>query len=107
MNNDTQIACLIYGAALLRGLAAGAISVLAAVYLAKRGFDEAALGSGVSALDWRVCWRAPIFGTFFADKRWTAPEPGDAFAAGRYRWRVACRPPTRCGLRRSRHFSAC
>ena len=45
-NNDRL---LIYGAALLRGLAAGAISVLAAVYLAKRGFDEAAIGVVLSA----------------------------------------------------------
>jgi len=35
---------LIYGAGLLRGLAAGAISVLAAVYLAKRGFPDGEIG---------------------------------------------------------------
>jgi MFS family permease len=40
---------LIYTAALLRGLAAGSISVLAAVYLAKRGFDEADVGMVLTA----------------------------------------------------------
>jgi MFS family permease len=40
---------LIFGAALLRGLASGAISVLAAVYLAKRGFAEGAIGVVLSA----------------------------------------------------------
>jgi MFS family permease len=40
---------LIYTAALLRGLAAGSISVLAAVYLAKRGFDEAEVGMVLAA----------------------------------------------------------
>ena len=58
---------LIYGAALLRGLAAGAISVLAAVYLAKRGFDEAALGVVLSAGMAGVL-AGTIFGTYFADK---------------------------------------
>lgn len=58
---------LIYGAALLRGLAAGAISVLAAVYLAKRGFDEAALGIVLSAGMGGVL-AGTIFGTYFADK---------------------------------------
>ena len=63
-NNDRL---LIYGAALLRGLAAGAISVLAAVYLAKRGFDEAALGVVLSAGMAGVL-AGTIFGTYFADK---------------------------------------
>ena len=58
---------LIYGAALLRGLAAGAISVLAAVYLAKRGFDEAAIGVVLSAGLAGVL-AGTIFGTYFADK---------------------------------------
>lgn len=57
---------LIYGAALLRGLAAGAISVLAAVYLAKRGFDEAAIGVVLSAGLAGVL-AGTVFGTFFAD----------------------------------------
>jgi MFS family permease len=63
-NNDRL---LIYGAALLRGFAAGAISVLAAVYLAKRGFDEAALGVVLSAGMAGVL-AGTIFGTYFADK---------------------------------------
>ena len=63
-NNDRL---LIYGAALLRGLAAGAISVLAAVYLAKRGFDEAAIGVVLSAGLAGVL-AGTIFGTYFADK---------------------------------------
>ena len=63
-NNDRL---LIYGAALLRGLAAGAISVLAAVYLAKRGFDEAALGVVLSAGMAGVL-AGTIFGTYFADR---------------------------------------
>ena len=65
-NNDND-RLLIYGAALLRGLAAGAISVLAAVYLAKRGFDEAALGIVLSAGMAGVL-AGTIFGTYFADK---------------------------------------
>jgi hypothetical protein len=36
MNQPNRDRLLIYGAALLRGFAAGAISVLAAVYLAKQ-----------------------------------------------------------------------
>ena len=63
-NNDRL---LIYGAALLRGLAAGAISVLAAVYLAKRGFDEAAIGVVLSAGLAGVL-AGTVFGTYFADK---------------------------------------
>ncbi len=63
-NNDRL---LIYGAALLRGFAAGAISVLAAVYLAKRGFDEAAIGVVLSAGMAGVL-AGTIFGTYFADK---------------------------------------
>ena len=63
-NNDRL---LIYGAALLRGLAAGAISVLAAVYLAKRGFDAAAIGLVLSAGMAGVL-AGTIFGTYFADR---------------------------------------
>lgn len=63
-NNDRL---LIYGAALLRGLAAGAISVLAAVYLAKRGFDAAAIGIVLSAGMAGVL-AGTIFGTYFADR---------------------------------------
>lgn len=58
---------LIYSAAVLRGLAAGAISVLAAVYLAKRGFDAAAIGVVLSAGLGGVLV-GTIFGTYFADK---------------------------------------
>ncbi len=64
INNDRL---LIYGAALLRGLAAGAISVLAAVYLAKRGFDEAAIGLVLSAGLAGVL-AGTVFGTYFADR---------------------------------------
>jgi MFS family permease len=65
--DTTNDRLLIYGAALLRGLAAGAISVLAAVYLAKRGFDEAALGVVLSAGMAGVL-AGTIFGTYFADR---------------------------------------
>jgi len=58
---------IIYGAGLLRGLAAGAISVLAAVYLAKRGFPEAEIGlvlaSGLAGV-----LAGTIYGTFFAER---------------------------------------
>ncbi|HYS12055.1 MAG TPA: MFS transporter [Burkholderiaceae bacterium] len=58
---------LIYGAGLLRGLAAGAISVLAAVYLAKRGFPEVEIGvvlaSGLAGV-----LAGTIYGTFFAER---------------------------------------
>jgi MFS family permease len=58
---------LIYAAALLRGLAAGAISVLAAVYLAKRGFADAAIGlvltSGMAGV-----FAGTVYGTWFADR---------------------------------------
>jgi len=57
----------IYGAASLRGLAAGAISVLAAVYLAKRGFDEAAIGVVLSA-GLAGVFAGTIFGTYYADR---------------------------------------
>ena len=65
MNIDDRL--LIYGAAFLRGLAAGAISVLAAVYLAKRGFDGAAIGVVLSAGLAGVL-AGTIFGTYFADR---------------------------------------
>ena len=58
---------LIYAAALLRGLAAGAISVLAAVYLAKRGFDEAAIGVVLSAGLAGVL-AGTAYSTYFADR---------------------------------------
>jgi MFS family permease len=58
---------LIYGAGLLRGLAAGAISVLGAVYLAKRGFPEVEIGivlaSGLAGV-----LAGTIYGTFFAER---------------------------------------
>ncbi len=65
--NTSNDRLLIYGAAFLRGLAAGAISVLAAVYLAKRGFDEAAIGIVLSAGLAGVL-AGTVFGTYFADK---------------------------------------
>jgi MFS family permease len=58
---------LIFGAGLLRGLAAGAISVLAAVYLAKRGFPEDEIGivlaSGLAGV-----LAGTVYGTFFAER---------------------------------------
>jgi MFS family permease len=58
---------LIYAAGLLRGLAAGAISVLAAVFLAKRGFPEVEIGlvlaSGLAGV-----LAGTIYGTFFAER---------------------------------------
>jgi MFS family permease len=58
---------VIYGAGLLRGLAAGAISVLAAVFLAKRGFPEVEIGvvlaSGLAGV-----LAGTIYGTFFAER---------------------------------------
>ncbi|MGH6609385.1 MAG: MFS transporter [Burkholderiaceae bacterium] len=63
-NNDRL---LIYGAALLRGFAAGAISVLAAVYLAKRGFDDAAIGLVLSA-GLAGVFAGTVYGTYLADK---------------------------------------
>ncbi len=58
---------LIYGAALLRGLAAGAISVLAAVYLAKRGFPADDIGIVLSAGMAGVL-AGTIYGTYAADR---------------------------------------
>ncbi len=58
---------LIYAAGLLRGLAAGAISVLAAVYLAKRGFPEAEIGIVLSAGLAGVL-AGTVYGTYFADR---------------------------------------
>ena len=58
---------LIYGAALLRGLAAGAISVLAAVYLAKRGFPADDIGIVLSAGMAGVL-AGTVYGTFAADR---------------------------------------
>ncbi|MGH8738101.1 MAG: MFS transporter, partial [Burkholderiales bacterium] len=58
---------LIYLAALLRGLAAGSISVLAAVYLAKRGFDQSEVGLVLTAGFVGVaCGTA--YSTFLADR---------------------------------------
>jgi MFS family permease len=58
---------LIYAAGLLRGLAAGAISVLAAVYLAKRGFPETEIGIVLSAGLAGVL-AGTVYGTFCADR---------------------------------------
>ena len=58
---------LVYAAALLRGLAAGAISVLAAVYLAKRGFQEAEIGLVLSAGMAGVL-AGTVYGTFVAER---------------------------------------
>ncbi|HVF63632.1 MAG TPA: MFS transporter [Casimicrobiaceae bacterium] len=58
---------LIYVASLLRGLAAGTISVLGAIYLAKRGFDEAAIGLVLSAGLAGVL-AGTVYGTYFADR---------------------------------------
>jgi MFS family permease len=58
---------LIYGAGLLRGLAAGEISVLAAVYLAKRGFPEAEIGL-VLACGLAGVLAGTVYGTWFADR---------------------------------------
>ncbi len=58
---------LIYAAAVLRGFAAGAISVLAAVYLAKRGFAEAQIGLLLSAGLAGVA-AGTAYGTFLADR---------------------------------------
>jgi MFS family permease len=58
---------LIYGAGFLRGLAAGAISVLAAVYLAKRGFLEVEIGS-VLASGFAGVLAGTIYGTFCAER---------------------------------------
>src|SRR5512146_2249606 len=58
---------LTYLAALLRGLAAGSISVLAAVYLAKRGFEETEVGLVLTAGFVGVaCGTA--YSTFLADR---------------------------------------
>ncbi|HUL63297.1 MAG TPA: MFS transporter [Burkholderiaceae bacterium] len=66
MQADTD-RLLIYGAGLLRGLAAGAISVLAAVFLAKRGFPDFEIGivlaSGLAGV-----LAGTIYGTFFAER---------------------------------------
>jgi len=58
---------LIYAAALLRGLAAGAISVLAAVYLAKRGFPADDIGIVLSA-GMAGVFAGTVYGTFLADR---------------------------------------
>src|SRR5512143_3686844 len=58
---------LIYAAALLRGLAAGVISVLAAVYLAKRGFPEGEIGLVLSAGMAGVL-AGTAYGTFLAER---------------------------------------
>lgn len=58
---------IIYASALLRGLAAGAISVLAAVYLAKRGFEAGAMGLVLSAGMAGVL-AGTVYGTWFADR---------------------------------------
>jgi len=58
---------LIYAAALLRGLAAGTISVLAAVYLAKRGFPADDIGVVLSA-GMAGVFAGTVYGTFLADR---------------------------------------
>lgn len=58
---------MIYAAGLLRGLAAGAISVLAAVYLAKRGFPATEIGIVLSAGLAGVL-AGTVYGTFCADR---------------------------------------
>jgi MFS family permease len=58
---------LIYTAGLLRGLAAGLISVLAAVYLAKRGFPADEIGAVLSAGMAGVA-TGTVYGTFWADR---------------------------------------
>jgi MFS family permease len=67
MNQLNRDLLLIYAAALLRGLAAGAISVLAAVYLAKRGFAEAEIGIVLSA-GMAGVFAGTVYGTFIADR---------------------------------------
>src|SRR5512134_2092596 len=67
MNQLNRDLLLIYAAALLRGLAAGAISVLAAVYLAKRGFAEAQIGIVLSA-GMAGVFAGTVYGTFVADR---------------------------------------
>jgi MFS family permease len=58
---------LVYTAAVLRGLAAGSISVLAAVYLAKRGFDESEVGFVLTAGFFGVAG-GTAYSTFLADR---------------------------------------
>ncbi len=58
---------LIYSAGLFRGLAAGLISVLAAVYLAKRGFPADEIGAVLSAGMAGVA-AGTVYGTFWADR---------------------------------------
>ncbi len=58
---------LVFGAGFLRGLAAGLISVLAAVYLAKRGFPAAEIGIVLTAGLAGVAV-GTAYGTFLADR---------------------------------------
>lgn len=67
MNGPRRDRRLIYLASLLRGLGAGSISVLAAVYLAKRGFEESEVGLVLTAGFVGVaCGTA--YSTFLADR---------------------------------------
>ncbi len=58
---------LVFAAGFLRGLAAGLISVLAAVYLAKRGFPAAEIGLVLTAGLAGVAV-GTVYGTFLADR---------------------------------------
>lgn len=58
---------LIYSAGFLRGLAAGLVSVLAAIYLAKRGFPADAIGAVLSAGMAGIA-AGTLYGTFYADR---------------------------------------
>ncbi len=59
---------LVYSAGFLRGLAAGLVSVLAAVYLAKRGFPADEIGYVLAAGMAGVA-AGTVYGTFWADRR--------------------------------------
>jgi len=58
---------LVFAAGFLRGLAAGLISVLAAVYLAKRGFPAAEIGLVLTAGLAGIAV-GTVYGTFLADR---------------------------------------
>ena len=91
---------LIYGAALLRGLAAGAISVLAAVYLAKRGFPADDIGIVLSAGMAGVL-AGTVYGTVPADRVGRRRSLVAAGPAGRRPAARRSRGSIRCGRRRS------
>lgn len=58
---------LVYAAGFLRGLAAGLVSVLAAVYLAKRGFPADEIGY-VLAAGMVGVFAGTVYGTYWADR---------------------------------------